>query len=98
MGIYLNPKDTSKEKWLQQHATRTFGHNAPSINEVEDNEAIVCLVDNGMFTAAAVAYSQSEIDAFQSPGDDRPKIWLVVNKPDLMEACPEYASFIRETG
>ena len=40
---------------------------------------LVCVVDNGMFGAAAYAYSPREMEVFKMP-DGRPKRWLVWDK------------------
>lgn len=42
--------------------------------------ATVCVVENGFFDAAAIAYNQREFDVFNSPSDYRPKTWLNVPK------------------
>lgn len=96
MGMYINPQNKSKEVWLQEHITRTYGRTPPSsINELQDSEALVCLVDNGHFTAAAVAFSNDELDAFTRSDDVRPKAWFVVPKDSLKSVCPDYESYMR---
>lgn len=40
---------------------------------------LVCVVDNGMFGAAAHAYSEREMKCFLQP-DGRPKRWFVWDK------------------
>jgi hypothetical protein len=49
----------------------------------------VCVVNNGPFEAAAVAYSQEEFDAFNDPTDYRPKVWLKVPTNQAVLACPD---------
>lgn len=73
MGYYLNPTDMPKELWLEQNAE---GHREPFARhyDPETDRVAVCLVDNGMFTAAGVAYNQEELRAFARP-DGRPKTW-----------------------
>jgi hypothetical protein len=69
MGIYVNPRDgLTKEAWLAMHGDRTLG---PC--EITAEHLPVCLVDNGLFTAAGVAYTPRELEAFQQPDDLRPK-------------------------
>lgn len=79
MGIYINPKDGSKEEWLVQHGKLQII--TPSHYRVDDSYA-VCLVDNRLFTAAAIAFDQNELEAFKYP-DGREKMWFMVPKKAL---------------
>lgn len=81
MGIYINPRDMSKEQWLTENGTPMP---KPSDHRAGDDVA-VCLVDNGTFSAAAVAYSQDELDAFSYEDDQRPKKWFSVPISKLIE-------------
>jgi hypothetical protein len=40
--------------------------------------AIICVVDNGPFEAAAYCYSLDEFRAFNRADDPRPRTWLLV--------------------
>lgn len=82
MGCYVNPTNMSKEDWLRQHGRRV------SIDDVEiaESELPVCLVDNGMFRAAGVAYDERELEAFSVPSDTRPKVWFMVSREALRTA------------
>lgn len=82
MGYYINPSDQSKEVWLVNNGrllTKT-----PE-NYRDGDDIAVCLVDNGPFTAAAVAFSQAELEYFKSPADPRPKLWFMVPLDKLIE-------------
>lgn len=46
--------------------------------------AIICVVDNGPFEAAAHCYNVSEFDAFNRSDDHRPKTWLVIDDTDAV--------------
>ncbi|MBL1322153.1 MAG: hypothetical protein COA63_014010 [Methylophaga sp.] len=81
MGYYINPKDMSKEAWLNIHGIPMMY--APVLFTDEIHYA-VCLVDNGMFTAAAVAYSQDELETFRHD-DGRPKTWYWADIDKLKE-------------
>jgi len=83
MGYYINPVNMSKEEWLIKNG-HIIGSLAPSRNEYDDQMAVV-LVDNYAFTAAAIAYSQMELEEFASPHDKRPKCWYWVPKKLLEE-------------
>jgi hypothetical protein len=80
MGFYINPVDgNSKEYWLNH-----YGSPISQINELKDYKFDgkffpVCLVDNGMFTAAGIAYDKRELEVFSNPEDTRPKQWFEVN-------------------
>lgn len=75
MGCYINPPNKSKEAFLKEHGVRT---NGPC--EITETHLPVVWVDNGPFSAAGVAYSKDEADAFNSPADNREKIWFKVSR------------------
>lgn len=41
---------------------------------------LVCVVDNGLFAAAAHLFSEAEFEAFTNPNDRRPKRFFVWDK------------------
>jgi hypothetical protein len=64
MGVYINPVGMTKEQWLATNAveiSNPHGQTPPS------GKRFVVLVDNGPFTAAAVAFNSSELDVFTRP-------------------------------
>ena len=80
--MYINPRDgSSKEKWLKDNAKGCSLHtflNAPA------GSVGVCLVDNGFFTAAGVAYNADEAKAFVTDlRDRRPKHFFIVERGKL---------------
>lgn len=79
MGLYINVPQ-GKEAWLKQHGENT-GKTVPPIT---GTHIPVCLVDNGMFTAAAICHNQREIAAFTQPDDFRPKTWYRVPVDSLI--------------
>lgn len=81
MGCYVNPQSESKELFLQREG-RVINVNEAKITSTE---LPVCLVNNGPFTAAAVGYSNSEIQAFGDVTDRRPKVWFMVPIEKLKE-------------
>lgn len=79
MGYYINPKAGSKESFLRNNAVAL--DEAPSADDIDwqkKDVLPVCLVDNGMFNAAGIAYSPGELEAFDLPDDDRPKSWFLI--------------------
>lgn len=90
MGYYINPTDgLTKEEWLMKFGERKDGvvqQEVDTWNEIPENCLAVCLVDNGPFTAAAIAYKESEFEVFKdNTNDDRPKTWFLVEKEMLEE-------------
>jgi len=88
MGCYVNPDVFSKEAWLFANGRQIISGIPNSMAEFQDTDGtdnyLVCLVDNGLFSAAAICYSDREIRVFRSP-DGRPKRWFVVAKALLRE-------------
>lgn len=82
MGAYINLSDQSKEDWLKENATAVSNRPPKSIDAVEGHLP-VCLIDNGMFTAAGIAFDERELQAFSYP-DGRPKTWYSVSTEKLM--------------
>jgi len=78
MGQYINPQDTTKERWLFLHGEPTEG---PC--EITESHLPVVLVNNGLFTAAGVCPHPQEVAAFVRPDDLRPKQWFRVKIEDL---------------
>lgn len=54
--------------------------------------AIICVVDNGPFEAAAYCHSLKEFQQFTLPQDDRPKTWLMVPDRAQIETTTGYRS------
>ena len=80
MGCYVNPRDQSKEHWLHSNGTVTTG---PC--EITETHLPVVLVDNGLFTAAGVAFNEQERSVFNNPADARLKSWYKVERTKLRE-------------
>lgn len=91
MGCYINPVNQSKESFLKHNGVPID----PSIYDWSDNENLpVCLVDNVMFTAAAVCYNKKEMSHFTMPGDHRQKLWFKVNLELLLKTCPDLKAYL----
>lgn len=92
MGLYINPAGTTKEKWLFDHGIQTKWASDlfDQGQEFEPTLYPVCLVENGLFRAAGVCYSQREFEAFSPrPSDTRPRTWFLVEASLLNEVCPD---------
>lgn len=95
MGYYINPKDgSSKEEWLKAHAQEITEDLALQVDTNGDSLP-VCLVDNGMFTAAGIGYCSREVEVFAMP-DGRPKQWYLAKVADLLTVCPGVQRALKE--
>lgn len=81
MGIHINPRDMTKEEWLARHGTEV----EPVWSLADPAKALVCLVDNGLFTAAGVILDDDEWVAITDPDDPRPRRWFLVEREELKE-------------
>lgn len=52
--------------------------------------AVICVVDNGPFEAAAYCHSPAEFREFSRPEDDRPKRWVYVEDVARIHAAAQY--------
>jgi anti-sigma regulatory factor (Ser/Thr protein kinase) len=81
MGYYIQTPE-NKGKAAQLVAL----HNAEELAEVmafaeiPDGKALVCVVDNGPFEAAALCFSEQEQQEFNTPGDMRSRSWLLMDR------------------
>lgn len=86
MGIYVNPLKGSKEDWLNSHKVKWIpAHEFCTHTPGRNGLLGVALVDNGPFTALAVADSLEEAKAFCRPEDSRPKHFFLVKLEDLLK-------------
>lgn len=92
MGLYVNPRDMEKEEWLEKNCTLK-SRQAIGWEFLTDDHLIVCLIYNGLFTAAGVAYDSEEYKRF-ADNDGRPKEWFMVNKELLKKVCPDYGNYV----
>jgi hypothetical protein len=93
VGEYLNPPE-DKLQWLLRNATVVAEDQQQFVDPATDKVA-VCLVDNGAFMAAAVAYSEHEFNDFNREADTRPKLWFVVDLDKMAEIEPRIVTKLR---
>lgn len=94
MGAYVNPKNMTKEQWLNDNALLL--DIPPRWEELEEGDVFVCLINNLAFTAAAIAYNEKEFDYFMQP-DTRPRTWYIAVIEDLRPVSPELENYLPST-
>jgi len=82
MGTYIDPPNQTKEAFLEENGTVTDSGHLMELFDDPDRVG-VCLVNNGAFTAAAVAYSAREATEFTRPDDYRPRKYYSVPREAL---------------
>jgi len=99
MGLYLEPEG-NKLEWLKKNAEEL----SPTIyipikydfSSIPKDKVLVCLVDNYIFQAAGVAYDEREFIEFNSPDDDRPKTWFLIDREKARAIAPQWDFYIKE--
>ncbi len=79
MGCYINPANESKEAFLNRYGKRDVSGQI----QITETHVPVCLIDNGLFTAAMVFFHECEIEAMKHPSDRRPKTWYMVPRVEV---------------
>lgn len=87
MGYYVNPPNETKEQFLAQHG-EPYQDGQTAYEAAGPDSRAVCLVGNGIFTAAAIVYDERELTEFTLATDLRPKQWYVVPVAELREVSP----------
>lgn len=81
MGFYIEGPSRDKVEYIiKEHGGELMMRVPQNIEEIDDDKAIVCVVDNIVFEAAVYIYSHNELVAFQQPDDHRRKTWLLMDK------------------
>ena len=80
MGYYIEvPANLGKAKLIAELHGATILDRQPEWDEFPDL-AIVVVIDNGLFEAAAYAYDELEFRAFTNPADLRPRQFLTMDR------------------
>jgi hypothetical protein len=82
----------SKEDWLLSNSLMVSS--SPPQWDESKKVLPVCLVNNGLFTAAGIAFSKDELQAFCVPSDRRPKRWFTVETEKLLEVEPSLKFYL----
>lgn len=84
MGYYIEvPENKGKAQQIVELYGGTIVPGPLSFEDVTPDKAIICVVDNGPFEAAAFAFNQRELHYFSSL-DGRPRTWVIL---DRKKAC-----------
>jgi len=96
MGFYVNPPNESKESFLEREGIKSPYDLKIKWSNVSEGFLPVVLVNNGIFTAAGIAYCESELEAFTDMNDQRPRQIFLVKIEKLIPVTDEdFAGFIK---
>lgn len=93
MGYYIEcsrPKGKATEIIEALDGIEISDDEAEMIIREDLGGAIICVVDNGPFEAAAYCYNLDEFRQFSRPDDKRRKTWLLVNNRAKVEELTGY--------
>lgn len=92
MGFYIDPpgySSTAREKFLAEHGTIIEEEEVFSWPYGRCDELPVCLIDNGHFLAAGIAFDAGERDRFITGMQGRSHAWYKVSKIALKPFIPK---------
>lgn len=92
MGYYLetpHPKDKVSQL-IKMYNAREVRMEEALDAMFENKHAVICVVRNPHFDAAALCYSLPEFRRFNYVDDDRPRKWLIIEDRDLVDELTGY--------
>jgi hypothetical protein len=98
MGFYVNPPNESKESFLKREGMAAPSSPKITWDSIPNGYLPVVLVDNGPFTAAAIAYCERELDEFTRLDDYRPRQMFMVKIEKLIPvADPGFRKYAEQS-
>ena len=88
MGYYIQGPNKSKAQYIVSEYDGKIVPAPEKFSDVPADKAIICVVDNGPFEAAAFAYDEREFDAFkgdENGHDRRPRKWVIMDRAKAIE-------------
>lgn len=82
MGYYVQTPGQNHNKAIRIAADNdgVLIHKPNHYSDIPDNKALIVVVDNGPFEAAALAYSEREFEEFTDVMDGRRKEYVLLDK------------------
>ncbi len=76
MGYYIEvPENKGKaEQLVALHGATILKQRPATFEDIPEGQALICIMDNGPFEAAALCYSSEELDAFDAQDDIGPEV------------------------
>jgi hypothetical protein len=95
MGCYIQTgRNTHKAAHLIAVGARFI--NKPDAFEVPEGKVLICVVENGLFDAAAVIFDEREFTDFSvNDHTGRARTWLLMDKSAVLAIAPYAADFLK---
>jgi hypothetical protein len=87
MGYYIQGPARGKGEMLTSQHGAVAVPQPKSLAEVPEDKALICVIDNGPFEAAALIYSDRELQDFTRGDDWRPRQFFLMCKVKAHELC-----------
>jgi len=84
MGYYIDGPAKGKAVFIKGKYGADI-ISTPAVFNVPAGKALICVVDNGPFEAAAYCFNVREFKAFSDHADPRPKKWLLMDRSKAEE-------------
>lgn len=93
MGFYVEVPEVffgKADKIIKIFDARLVSQEQAEAFVADGVKAVICVVTNPNFEAAAFCYDSKEFNRFTYKGDPRPKAWLVTDDRELIENITGY--------
>ena len=81
MGYYIEvPNNKDKAQQLVDLHGAAILTKHPTFEEIPNGKALICVVQNAAFEAAALVCDRDELVDFTLPEDPRPRTWLLMEQ------------------
>ena len=103
MGYYLQTPGRHHGKadaLIQKYGGFEISSPPDSLSDLMPNQALICVVDNGPFEAAGLAYSEEELEAFATEttlDNPRPMRWIVLGNKEQVHKDAGYEALKRRS-
>jgi hypothetical protein len=99
MGYYIQVPDNlgKAQQIVDLYGAEVLAGPPVTLADLPEGKAAICVVQNGLFDAAGIAYDDKELQEFAYP-DGRPRTWLSMDIAKVIELCPQVASQYNKEG
>lgn len=95
MGFYLEVQENqNKAGQLIKLGAVNIGLPPKRLADIPKGKILVCVVQNGLFDAAGICYSEAELEEFKETRTGRRRTWLTMDAQKVAELKPAIAEYV----